>query len=29
MAIDMHNINIMAFQDEVIWINKQTGQIVP
>ena len=27
--IDMRNINIMAFPDEVIWINKQTGQIVP
>ncbi len=25
----MHNINIMAFPDEVIRINKQTGQIVP
>ncbi len=27
--IDMHNINIMVFPDEVIQINKQTGQIVP
>jgi hypothetical protein len=27
--IDMHNINILAFPDEVIRINKQTGQIVP
>ncbi len=27
--IGMHNINIMAFHDEVILINKQTGQIVP
>jgi hypothetical protein len=29
--IDMHNINIMVFLDEVIRINKQTvtGQIVP
>jgi hypothetical protein len=25
----MHNINIMAFPDEAIRINKQTGQIVP
>jgi hypothetical protein len=25
----MHNINIIAFPDEVILINKQTGQIVP
>ncbi len=25
----MHNINIMAFPDEVIRINKQTGQSVP
>ncbi len=25
----MHNINIMAFPDEVIRVNKQTGQIVP
>jgi hypothetical protein len=25
----MHNINIMAFPDEVIRTNKQTGQIVP
>ncbi len=25
----MHNINIMAFPDEVIRINKQTGQLVP
>ncbi len=27
--INMHNINIMAFPDEVIRINTQTGQIVP
>jgi hypothetical protein len=27
--IDMHNINIVVFPDEVIRINKQTGQIVP
>jgi hypothetical protein len=26
---DVHTINIMAFPDEVIRINKQTGQIVP
>ncbi len=25
----MHSINFMVFSDEVIWINKQTGQIVP
>jgi hypothetical protein len=25
----MHNINIMAFPDEAIQFNKQTGQIVP
>ncbi len=25
----MHNINIMIFPDEIIRINKQTGQIVP
>jgi hypothetical protein len=25
----MHNINIMIFPDEIIWTNKQTGQIVP
>ncbi len=27
--IDMYNINTMVFSDEVIPINKQTGQIVP
>ena len=27
--IDMHNINIVVFPDEVIRIKKQTGQIVP
>ncbi len=27
--IDMRNINIMVFSDEIIRINKQTGQIVP
>jgi hypothetical protein len=27
--IDMHNINIMVFPDEVIRIDDQTGQIVP
>jgi hypothetical protein len=27
--IDTHNINIMVFPDEVIRINKKTGQIVP
>jgi hypothetical protein len=25
----MHNINILTFPDEIIWTNKQTGQIVP
>jgi hypothetical protein len=28
-VINMNNINIMAFQDEVIRLNKQIGQIVP
>ncbi len=28
-VINMHNINIMVLSDEVIRINKQTGQIVP
>jgi hypothetical protein len=27
--IDMHNINMIVFPDEIILINKQTGQIVP
>ncbi len=26
--IDMHNINVMIFSEEVIRINKQTGEIV-
>jgi hypothetical protein len=25
----MHNINIMTFPDEIIRVNKQTGQILP
>ncbi len=29
MIESIHNINIMFFPDEIIWTDKQTGQIVP